>query len=182
MGYYNAALKEKVDKPLESKFIREAHYPVWVANLVLVKKKNRKQGTCIDFTDLNKACANDSFPLPRIDQLVDATVGHQLLSFMDAYSGYNQIPMNPDDKEHTSFITDSGLYCYKVMLFGLKNANATYQRLVNMMFEALIGKIMEVYVDDMLVKSERESNHVSDLGKVFKVLRSYQMKLKVPLG
>ena len=85
---------------------------------------------------------------------MDAMASHQLLSFMDAYSRYNQIPMNPEEEEHTSFITDRGLYCYKVMPFGLKNAGATYQRLVNMMFGDLIGKTMEVYVDDMLVKSK----------------------------
>ena len=88
----------------------------------------------MDFTDLNKACPKDSFPFPRIDQLVDATAGHELLSFMGAYSGYNQIPIYLPDEEHTSFITDRGLYCYKVMPFGLKNAGAIYQRLVNMMF------------------------------------------------
>ncbi|KAL5555336.1 hypothetical protein UlMin_037572 [Ulmus minor] len=88
---------------------------------------------CVDFTDLNKACPNDSFPLPRIDHLVDATAGHELLSFMDAYSGYNQIRMHQPDQEHTTFLTDQGLYCYKVMPFGLKNAGATYQRLVNKM-------------------------------------------------
>ena len=98
---------------------------------------------------------------------------------MDAYLGYNQIPMYPGDKDHSSFITDQGLYCYKVMLFGLKNARATYQRLVNMMFEALIDKTMEVYVDDMLVKSESVIDHVSDLGGMFKVLRNYQMKLNL---
>ncbi|KAL5567230.1 hypothetical protein UlMin_030394 [Ulmus minor] len=82
---------------------------------------------CVDFTDLNKACPKDNFPLPRIDQLVDATAGHELLSFMDAYSGYNQIRMHQPDQEHTAFLTDQGLYCYKVMPFGLKNAGATYQ-------------------------------------------------------
>ena len=128
------ALKEEVDKLLEIGFIRESFYPNWLANPVLVKKPNGKWRTCIDFTDLNKACPKDSFPLPRIDQLVDATSGHKLLSFIDAYSGYNQIPMYELDEEHTSFITDRGLYCYKKMPFGLINAGATYQRLVNMMF------------------------------------------------
>ena len=77
---------------------------------------------CIDYIDLNKACPKDSFPIPRIDQLVDATAGHGILSFMDAYSGYNQIRMSPEDEDKTMFITDRGLYCYKVMPFGLKNA------------------------------------------------------------
>ena len=102
------------------------------------------------FTNLNKACPKDSFPLPQIDQLVNAMVGHELLRFMEVYSGYNQILIYEPDEEHTSFITDRGLYCYKVMPFGLKNAGATYQRLVNRMFKDLIGKSMEVYVDDIL--------------------------------
>ncbi|CAL8120726.1 unnamed protein product [Prunus armeniaca] len=108
---------------------------------------------CQDYTALNKDCPKDSFPLPRIDQLVDVTAGHELLSFMDAYSGYNQIFMDPADSEHTVFITDRGLYCYNVMPFGLKNASATYQWLVNRIFAKHIGDIMEVYVDDMLVKN-----------------------------
>ncbi|XP_008245090.1 PREDICTED: uncharacterized protein LOC103343199 [Prunus mume] len=99
---------------------------------------------CQDYTDLNKACPKDSFPLPRIDQLVDAMASYELLSFMDAYSGYNQIFMHPANSEHTAFITDRGLYCYNVMPFGLKNAGAIYQRLVNRIFAKHIGSIMEV--------------------------------------
>ena len=132
---------------------------------------------CIDFSDLNKACPKDCFPLPCIDQLVDGTAGHELLSFMDAYSGYNQIMMHEPDKEDTSFVTDVGLYCYRVMPFGLKNAGATYQRLVNVMFKPQIGKTMEVYVDDMLVKSKRAVDHMDHLAKMFVVLRKYGMKL-----
>ena len=115
-------------------FIWEVHYPEWLANVFLVKKANGKWRMCVDFTDLNKACPKDSFPLPRIDQLVDSTIGHTLLSFMDTFSGYNQIRMADKDHEKTAFITSQGLYCYKVMAFGLKNAGATYQRLVNKMF------------------------------------------------
>ncbi|XP_056854770.1 uncharacterized protein LOC130504204, partial [Raphanus sativus] len=99
-----------------------------LANPVVVKKKNEKWRVCIDFTDLNKACPKDSFPLPHIDRLVEATTGHELLSFMDAFFRYNQILMNPENQEKTSFITERGMYCYKVMPFGLKNAGATYQR------------------------------------------------------
>ena len=98
----------------------------------------------MDFTYLNKACPKDSFPLLRIDQLVDSTLGHALLSFMDAYSGYNQIPMHVPDQEHTSFIIDHWLCCYKVMSLGLKNVGVTYQCLVNMMFKEQMGKTMEV--------------------------------------
>ena len=134
------ALKEEVDRLLEVGLIKESFYPYWFANPVLVKKQNEKWRTCVDFTDLNRACHKDSFPLPRIDQLVDATAGHALLSFMDAYSGYNQIPMYVPDQEHTSFITDRGLYCYIRMPFGLINVGAIYQRLVNMMFKRADGE------------------------------------------
>ena len=108
---------------------------------------------------------------------MDATSGHALLSFMDAYSGYNQISMHVPDQEHISFITDYGLYCYKVMPLGLKKAGATYQRLVNMMFKEQIRKTMEVYVDDMLVKSKTAVNHIVHLSNTFAVFRKYRMKL-----
>ena len=105
--------------------------------------------------------------MPRIDQLVDATAGHELLSFMDAYSGYNQIRMDPKDEEKTSFITNQGLYCYSVMPFRLKNAGVTYQRLVNEMFAKLLGKSMEVYVDNILVKSLRAEQYIQHLEETF---------------
>ena len=100
----------------------------------MVKKANGKWRMCIDFTDLNKACPKNSYPLPRVNVLVDFMAQHQLLSFMDAFFGYNQIRMDELDQEKTSFVTSQGLFCYKVMSFGLKNAGATYQRLMNKMF------------------------------------------------
>ena len=103
--------------------------------MVLVKKANGKWRMCIDFKKLNKVCPKDSYPLPRIDQLVDATSGHELLTFIDAFSGYNQIKMAPKDEKQIAFITDRGLFCYRVMPFGLKNAGVTYQRLVNKIFK-----------------------------------------------
>ena len=128
------AIAEKVRKLLEAGFIREVYYPDWLANVVMVKKPNGKWRMCIDFTDLNRACPKDSYPLPQIDTLVDSTARHELLSFMDAFSGYNQIRIKEEDQEKTSFITSQGIFCYKVMSFGLKNAGATYQRLMNKMF------------------------------------------------
>ena len=99
------AINEEVGKLLQAGVIREVEYPEWLANVVLVKKANGKWRLCIDFTDINKACPKDNFPLPRIDLIVDATAGHELLSFMEAFSGYNQINMDPDDQEKTSFVT-----------------------------------------------------------------------------
>ncbi|KAI5333123.1 hypothetical protein L3X38_023253 [Prunus dulcis] len=115
--------------------------------------------------------------LANVVMLVDATAGHALLSFMDAYSGYNQIFMHPKDQAHTSFITDRGLYCYKVMPFDHKNAEATYQRLVNSLFAPLIGNTMEVYVDDMLVKSRTAEKHIPNLSDMFTILKQYKMRL-----
>ncbi|KAI9165144.1 hypothetical protein LWI28_008564 [Acer negundo] len=159
----SATIREEVNKLLAARSIREVKYPEWVANVVLVKKKNNQWRMCMDFTDLNKACPKDSFSLPRIDQLVDTTTGHELLSFMDAYSRYNQIKMHKPDEDKTAFTTDQGLYCYTIMPFDLKNAGATYQWLVNKMFASQIERNMEVYVDDMLIKSVTIDKHVSDL-------------------
>ena len=120
------AIMDKVNKLLAADFIREVYYPDWLANVVLVKKENGKWRMCIDFTDLNKAYPKDSFPLPRIDLLVDSTTGHKLLTFMDTFSGYNQIKMVEEDQEKTAFITSQELYYYKVMPFELKNIGITY--------------------------------------------------------
>ena len=128
------AINEEVGKLLQAGAIREVEYPEWLANVVLIKKANDKWRLCIDFTNFNRACPKDSFPLPQIDLIVDATVDHELLSFMDAFSDYNQISMDPDDQEKTSFVTGQGTYCYRVTPFRIKNAGATYQRLVNRMF------------------------------------------------
>ena len=107
--------------------IKEVEYPKWLANVVVVPKKKGKWRVCVDYTNLNDACPKDSFPLPRIDQIVDSTSGHGMLSFLDAFSGYYQIPVALINEEHTTFITLHGLYCYKVMSFKLKNARAIYQ-------------------------------------------------------
>ena len=128
------AINEEVDKLLQADAIKEVEYPEWLANVFLIKKANGKWRLCIDFTDINRACPKDSFPLSRIDLIVDATTSHEILSFMDAFSSYNHISMDPNDQEKTSFVTGQGTYCYWVMPFGLKNVGATYQRLVNKLF------------------------------------------------
>ena len=125
---------DEVNKLLATNFIREVYYLEWLTNIVMVKKANGKWRMCVDFTDLKNACAKYSFLLLRIDKLVDSTAGHKFLTFMDTFSGYNQIQMAEEDQEKTAFITSQGLYSYRVMPFGLKNAGATYQRLVNQMF------------------------------------------------
>ena len=172
-----AIVLEEVERLLASRAIREVQYPTWLSNAVVVRKKNGKWRVCIDFTDLNKACPKDPFPLPRIDQLVDSASGHARLSFLDAFQGYHQIPMDAVDQDKTSFITPRGTYCYRVMPFGLKNAGATYQRMVTKLFGHLMGKTVEAYIDDMLVKSLREKDHISDLLQVFDILRKSRLRL-----
>jgi hypothetical protein len=121
------AIRAELWKLLEARFIKEVFHPTWLANPVLVKKKNGKWWMCVDYTSLNKACPKAPFPLPRIDQIVDSTTGCELLCFLDAYSGYHQIKMKESDQLATSFITPFGMYCYVTMPFGLRNASATYQ-------------------------------------------------------
>ena len=143
----------------------------------MVKKKTGKWRVCIDFTDLNKACPKDPFSMPRINQLVDATIGHSRMSFLDAFQGYHQIPLALDDQERTAFVTPIGNYHYKVMPFGLKNVGATYQRMMAKMFKLQLEKNIEIYIDNMVVKSKVESEHVNDLGNIFAILRKHKLRL-----
>ncbi|KAL0444469.1 UNVERIFIED_CONTAM: hypothetical protein Slati_2169600 [Sesamum latifolium] len=157
--------------------IEEIQFPEWLSNVILVPKPGEIWRMCIDFRDLNKACPKDFYLLPRIDQLVDSTSGCELLSMMDASQGYHQIMFAPEDHKKVSFITSSGTFCYFAMPFGLKNVGATYQRLVDKIFRSQIGRNVEVYVDDMLVKSKKAEDHVADLEETFAVLRKYRLKL-----
>ncbi|RVW72331.1 Transposon Ty3-I Gag-Pol polyprotein [Vitis vinifera] len=145
--------------------------------MVVVPKKEGKWRMCVDYTNLNNACPKDSFPLPRIDQIVDSTAGQRMISFLDAFSGYHQIPMASANEEKTVFITPHGLYCYKVMSFGLKNAGATYQRLMTKIFKPLVCRTVEIYIDDIVVKSKIREEHTLHLQEVFHLLRNYGMKL-----
>ncbi|KAL0405082.1 UNVERIFIED_CONTAM: Retrovirus-related Pol polyprotein from transposon gypsy [Sesamum latifolium] len=140
-------------------------------------KDSAKWRMCTDFIDLNKACPRDSYPLSWIEMLVDSIAGCALISMMDAYKGYHQIFMAEEDRDKTSFVTKNFVYCYNVMHFGIKTTSAIYQRLVNKMFKDLIGDTMEVYVDDMLVKSKRGREHILHLDKAFEIMRAYGMKL-----
>nr|KYP51935.1 Retrovirus-related Pol polyprotein from transposon 297 family [Cajanus cajan] len=176
-GERSQAVKDETTKLLQAGFIREVKYSTWLANVVMVRKANGKWRMCTDYTDLNKACPKDAYPLPHIDVLVDRAAGHQRLSFLDAYSGYNQIPMYPSDEEKMAFITDSANFCYRVMPFGLRNAGATYQRLMNKIFQKQIGTCLEVYVDDMVIKSTSASDHLKDLGTIFEEVRRHHMRL-----
>ena len=151
-------MKEEIQKQLSVGFISVVQYLDWLANVGPVPKKDGNVRVCVDFRNLNKASPKDDFPLPHIDMLVDSTAGHAMLYLMDGFSSYNHIMMAPKDREKTSFITEWGTYCYKVMSFGLKNASATYQRVATL-FHDMLHRDVEVYVDDMIVKSRDRADH-----------------------
>ncbi|RVW77330.1 Transposon Ty3-G Gag-Pol polyprotein [Vitis vinifera] len=174
---WSLQVKEEIQKQLSVGFLSVVEYPEWLANVVPVPKKDGKVRVCVDFRDLNKASPKDDFPLPHIDMLVDSTAGHSMLSFMDGFSGYSQILMAPEDMEKTSFITEWGTYCYRVMPFGLKNAGATYQRAATTLFHDMMHRDVEVYVDDMIVKSRGRSDHLAALERFFERIRQFRLRL-----
>ena len=175
---HSDAIKEEVVKLKRTGAIKEVFQPEWLANMVVVKKKkNEKWRVYVDFIDLNKTYPKDPFPISQIDQLVDVTVGHPRISFLDAFQGYHQIPLVLANQEKTAFAMPIGNYHYKVMPFELKNAGSTYQRIMTRMFEPQLDKNIEVYIDDMVVKSKAEVEHVNDLGSIFKVLRKHKLCL-----
>jgi hypothetical protein len=173
------AIGEEIHKLMAAGFIKEVFHPKWLANPVLVKKKGGKWRMCVDYTGLNKACPKVPYPLPRIDQIVDSTAGCETLSFLDVYSGYHQIKMKESDQLATSFITPFGMYCYTTMPFGLRNAGATYQRCMNHVFGEHIGRTVEAYVDDIVVKTRKASDLLSNLEMTFKCLRVKGVKLNL---
>ena len=145
--------------------------------MLVPKKDTDVLRMCVDYGPVNKHCPKDHFPLPRIDQIIDSTAGCDLLSFLDAYSGYNQIRMKEDDEEHTSFITPYGVFCYKTMPFGLKNAGATYQRMMQACLKEQIGRNVQVYVDDIVIKTYKAYTLLDDLRETFAALNKYRIKL-----
>ena len=174
---WSLQVKEEIQKQLSVGFISVVQYPEWLANVVPVPKKDGKVRVCVDFRNLNKASPKDDFPLPHIDMLVDSIAGHAMLSFMDGFSGYNQIMMAPEDREKTSFITEWGTYCYRVMPFELENAGATYQRAATTLFHDMMHRDVEVYVDDMIVKSRDRVDHWATLERFFQRIRCFRLRL-----
>jgi hypothetical protein len=161
-------------------FIKEIQYPRWLANIIPVEKKNEQVRVCVDFRDLNRACAKDDFPLLDTELVVDSTTWYGALSFMDGSSGYNQIKMDPLDASDTAFRTPKGNFYYTVMPFGLKNTGATYQRAMQFILDDLIHHSVECYVDDMVVKTHDPKRHQEDLRVVFERLRRHQLKMNPP--
>ena len=169
--------REEVEKFLKAQLIKEVKYSTWLANVIMVKKANGKWHICIDCTNLNKACPKDVYPLPSIDKLVDGASRFQLLIFLDVYLAYDQIRIHLLDEEKTASINKDANFCYKVMPFRLKKAVATYQRLMDWVFKQQIVKNVEVYIDDMIIKSLNIAQHVADLEEVFREIHKYDMCL-----
>ncbi|GJY40215.1 reverse transcriptase domain-containing protein [Tanacetum coccineum] len=173
----NQAIQEEVEKFVDAGIMKEVHYHNWLSNPVMVKKHDGSWRMCVDFKDLNKACPKDGYPLPKIDWKVESLCGFPFKCFLDAYKGYHQIKMAKEDEEKIEFITSQGIFCYSKMPFGLRNAGATYQHLVDKAFHKQIGRNLKVYVDDLVIKSCMEDEIIRDIEETFKTLREINMKL-----
>ncbi|GKB29232.1 reverse transcriptase domain-containing protein [Tanacetum coccineum] len=171
------AVTNEVAEWVRAGIVRPVKYPTYISNPVLVKKCDGSWRMCIDFKILNSACPKDYYPLPSIDCKVEAVMGFKYKCFLDAYKGYHQIQMAREDEEKTAFYTEQGTYCYMKMPFGLKNAGATYQRLVDSTFQSQIGRNLEAYVDDMVIKSKDEKDLLADIAETFENLKAINMKL-----
>ncbi|GKE48509.1 reverse transcriptase domain-containing protein [Tanacetum coccineum] len=172
----NKAIGKEVEKLMDAGIMKEVHYHSWLSNPVMVKKHDGSWRMCVNFKDLNKACPKDGYPLSEIDWKVESLYGYHFKCFLDAYKGYHQIKMAEEDEEKTTFITSQGIFYYSKMPFGLKNVRATYQRLVDKAFQKQIGRNLEVYVDDLVIKSLTETEVIRDIEETFKTLREINMK------
>ncbi|GKA02230.1 reverse transcriptase domain-containing protein [Tanacetum coccineum] len=173
----NKAIQEEVEKLVDAGIMKEVYYHSWLSNPVMVKKHDGTWRMCVDFKDLNNTCPKDGYPLPEIDWNVESLCGYPFKCFLDAYKGYHQIKMEKEDEEKTAFITSQRIFCYSKMSFGLKNTWSTYQRLVDKAFQRQIGRNLEVYVDDLVIKSHTEEEIIRDITETFKTLRQINMKL-----
>nr|ABA93663.1 retrotransposon protein, putative, unclassified [Oryza sativa Japonica Group] len=173
-------VKEEIDRLLKAGFIRPCCYVEWVFSIVPVEKKESgKIRVCIDFRDLNKATPKDEYPMPIADMMINDASGHKVISFLDGNAGYNQFFMAEEDMYKTAFRCPGfvGLFEWVVMTFGLKNAGATYQRAMNLIFHDLLGIILEIYIDDIVVKSDGMEGHIADLRLAFERMRWYGLKM-----
>lgn len=170
-------VKLELKKLLSVGVIKPIDHPEWILNLVPVSKPIGGIIIYMDFQDLNKACPKDDFPLPRIDMIVDLIVGHKILPLMDDFSRYNQIKISIDDQHKTTFTCAWGTFCWNIISFGLKNARATYQQAMTTIFHDMLHTTMEDYVDDILEKSIKREDHLTNLAKMFDRLEQYNLRL-----
>nr|GEW51294.1 reverse transcriptase domain-containing protein [Tanacetum cinerariifolium] len=167
----------EVAKLVDAKIMKEVHYHSWLSNPVMVKKHDDSCRMCVNFKDMNKACPKDGYQLPEIDWKVESLCGYPFKCFLDAYKGYHQIKMAREYEEKMMFITSQGIFCNLKVPFGLKNAGATYQRLVDKAFQKKIGRNLEVYMDDLAIKSRTKQEIIRDIKEMFRTLREINMKL-----
>jgi hypothetical protein len=175
-------VKEEVEWLLDAGFIRPCQYAEWVSNIIPVEKKGTgKIRVCIDFHNLNKATPKDEYPMPIADMLINNASGHRIISFLDGNAGYNQIFMAEEDMSKTSFRCPGfiGLFEWVVMISGLKNAGATYQSVMNLIFHDLLGITLEVYIDDVVVKSDSMDSHLANLRLALVRMRQYGLRMNL---
>jgi hypothetical protein len=174
-------VKKEIEKMLEAGFVRPCRYAEWISSIVPVQKKDGRGRVCVDFRNLNRATPKDEYLMPVVETLINAAAGNKILSFMDGNASYNQIFMAPEDIHKTAFRVPSavGLFEYVVMTFGLKNAGATYQRAMNYIYHDLIGRLVEIYIDDVVVKSTSTGGHLGVLRHVFERTRRFGLKLNM---
>ncbi|GJT99347.1 reverse transcriptase domain-containing protein [Tanacetum coccineum] len=173
----SGAVTNEVAEWVKASIVRPVIYPTYISNPVLVKKGDGTWRMCINFKNLNSACLKDYYPLPNIDCKVKSVMGFKYKCFLDAYKGYHQIQMAEEDEEKKTFYTDQGTHCYTKISFGLKNVGAMYQRLVDSMFQSQIGRNLEAYVDDMVIKSKDEKMLLADIAETFDSSKKINMKL-----
>jgi hypothetical protein len=172
-------VKKDVERLLDAGFIRPFRYAEWVSNIVPVEKNTDKIRVCIDFHNLNKATTKDEYPMPIDDMLINNASEHRVISFLNGNAGYNQIFMAEEDMSKTAFRCSVfiSLFEWVVMTFGLKNTGATYQRTMNLIFHDLLGIVLEIYIDDIVVKSENMGDHLADLRLALERMRRYELKM-----
>jgi hypothetical protein len=171
------AVKAEVQHLSDARFIREVTYSQWLANIMMVRKKNRKWQMCTNFTDLNKCCPKDDFPLTRIDQIVNSAVGCDIMALLDYFSGYHQIWLRKEDEEKTSFITPFGTYCYMRMPEGIHNVGPTFCRMMKAALKDQVGRNVLLYVDDIVVACKKRASYIPDLAETFANMREAKLKL-----
>ena len=170
-------IKEEIDKLLAAEFIYEIEHTEWVSPIVVVPKKNGKLRVCVNLKKVNAATIRDNYPLPITNHVIERVAGKEAYSFLDGFSGYNQVSIKPEDQHKTSFATEWGIFAYRVMPFGLTNAPATFQRLMSYAFKEYIRDFLEVYMDDLCIHSKKRVDHVEHLKLIFEKCRIYRICL-----
>src|SRR5271170_6870742 len=170
-------IKEEIDKLREAEFIYEIEHTDWVSPIVVVPKKNGKLRVCVNLKKVNSATIRDNYPLPITDHVIERVAGKEAYSFLDGFSGYNQVSIDPKGQHKTAFATEWGIFAYRVMPFGLTNAPATFQRLMSHAFKEYLRDFLEVYMDDLCIHSGQRSQHIEHLTLIFQKCRLYRICL-----